>query len=68
MQPRACGGEALEAGRGAHALRERALCGSTDDGSVGERVGEREAELDEVGPRSHGGPRRSPGVSGPHMR
>ena len=42
-------GEALEAGLRPHALRERLLGGAADHRAVGERVGEREAELDEVG-------------------
>ena len=41
--------EALEACVRAHALRERLLARAADHGSVRERVGERKAELDEVG-------------------
>ena len=45
--------EAVEAGLRAHPLRERPLGGSPDHGAVGERVGEGEAELDEVGAALH---------------
>ena len=43
-------GEAFEARVGAHPLREGALGGAADHGPVGERVGEREAELDMSAP------------------
>ena len=43
------GGEALEAGGGAHAGGERLLGGGADHRPVGERVGEGEADLDDVG-------------------
>ena len=42
-------GEAVEAGGGAHSARERPLGGAADDRPVGERVREREADLDQVG-------------------
>ena len=48
-------GEAVEAPRGAHAASERSLRGPLDHGSVGEGVGEREAQLDHVRARVDGG-------------
>ena len=46
---------------------ERALAGAADDRAVGERVGEREAELEQVGAAFDGrlGERRR---VGPHIR
>ena len=41
--------QALEAGSRSHSLCERPLRRLPDHGAVGQRVGEREAELDEVG-------------------
>ncbi len=43
-------GEALEAGGGAHTGRERPLAREPDDRPVRERVGEREPELEKIGP------------------
>ena len=47
--------EAVEAGGGAHALRQRALGGAANDGTVRERIGEREPQLDEIGASFDGG-------------
>ena len=41
--------EDVEAGGGAHPLRERALAGAANDGPVGERVGKGNPELEQVG-------------------
>ena len=49
------GGEALEAGCRAHPGRERLLGGRADHRAVGERVGEGEADLDDVGAACDGG-------------
>ena len=52
--------EALEAGARPHPARERPLGGAPDHRPVGERVGEREAELDDVGAALHRGLARAP--------
>ena len=60
-------GEALEAGGRAHARRERLLGGRAGSRAVRERVGEGEADLDDVGAAlDRGG--CQPGVSAPAIR
>ena len=59
-------GEALEAGGRAHPRSERLLGGGTDHRAVGERVGEREADLDDVGATRDGGRGEGRGVLAGH--
>ena len=61
-------GEALEARRGPHPLRQGPLRSPPDDRAVGERIREGKADLDDVGAALHRSRRASAGVSRPAMR